>query len=207
MLLQIDDADEAISDWAYEDTPIFGSNDTATDASQMLNAFSFAAFGATALATPSGRRSEGWPPSKLKGIGIQTSALLLTLGSTELLKATTERTRPNEEDDKSFPSGHTSTAAANSMLACRNTDLLRIPVWSKNTLKTGFFILPYATGWARIEGGHHYPSDVLFGAALGNFFGAFINDAFLGVDSPDDLQLVLDVQPDEAFTIGLSRRF
>jgi len=140
LLLQIDHADEALSDWAVEDTPLFGSNDTATDASQILNAFSFAAFGATALATPSGSRTEGWTSSKLKGIGIQTSALLLTLGSTELLKTVTERTRPNEDDNKSFPSGHISTAAANSMLACRNTDLLRIPVWRKNTLKTGFFL-------------------------------------------------------------------
>jgi hypothetical protein len=40
--------------------------------------------------------------------------------------------------------------------------------------------LPLITGWARVEGNKHYPVDILFSSALGNFIGAFINDAFLG---------------------------
>jgi membrane-associated phospholipid phosphatase len=35
-----------------------------------------------------------------------------------------------------------------------------------------------------LEAKKHYPSDVLAGMALGHFLGAFINDAFLGLDSP-----------------------
>jgi membrane-associated phospholipid phosphatase len=207
LLLQIDNADQSISDWAYEDTPVFGSNQKATDASNGLDAFSFIMFGVTALATPSGSDSKEWASAKLKGTGIQLTAPLFALGTTELLKSASHRTRPNGTDDESFPSGHTSTAAADSMLAIKNTDDLLIPDWSKTTLKTGLYILPYATGWARIEGGHHYPSDVLIGVALGNFFGAFINDAFLGVDSPEVLHMELDLQPSDAFTVGLSRKF
>lgn len=33
------------------------------------------------------------------------------------------------------------------------------------------------------EGGKHYPSDVLFGAALGNFVAIFVHDAFLPAES------------------------
>ena len=39
------------------------------------------------------------------------------------------------------------------------------------------------TAWARVEGCKHYPSDVLFGAALGNFVAIFVHDAFLPADS------------------------
>ena len=204
LLLQIDHADERISDWAVENTPIFGSNDHAEEASDLLLYSSIAFWGATALATPSG---ENWMPAKAKGIGIQSMAPLFTLGSTELLKFMTDRTRPNGEDDKSFPSGHTSIVGATSMLAYRNTDDLLLPQWSKMTMKTGFILLPYATGWARIEAAKHYPSDILIGTALGNFFGAFINDAFIGVESAEDLQVTVGYLPDGTFLVGFGRRF
>ena len=40
-------------------------------------------------------------------------------------------------------------------------------------------MLAAGTAWARVEGGVHYPSDNLFGAALGNFVATFVHDAFL----------------------------
>jgi membrane-associated phospholipid phosphatase len=51
------------------------------------------------------------------------------------------------------------------------------------TLKTSFRVIAAGTSWARVEGGKHYPSDVLFGAALGNFVAIFVHDAFLPADS------------------------
>lgn len=45
------------------------------------------------------------------------------------------------------------------------------------------------TAWARVEGNVHYPSDVLVGAALGNFIGMFIHDAFIG-RAEDDIPIV-----------------
>ena len=50
-------------------------------------------------------------------------------------------------------------------------------------LKTSFRLIAAGTAWARVEGGVHYPSDVLFGAALGNFVAVFVHDAFLPADS------------------------
>jgi hypothetical protein len=51
--------------------------------------------------------------------------------------------------------------------------------YSAKAIETGF---GYATAWARIEAGAHYPTDVLAGAALGNFVSLFVHDAFLGGD-------------------------
>ncbi len=46
-----------------------------------------------------------------------------------------------------------------------------------------------ATAWARIEAKRHYPTDVLAGAALGNFIGAFINDAFIGINHSHEVNV------------------
>jgi hypothetical protein len=39
------------------------------------------------------------------------------------------------------------------------------------------------TGWARVEAGWHYPSDVLVGMALGTFLASFTTQAFLSETS------------------------
>ena len=52
-----------------------------------------------------------------------------------------------------------------------------------------------SVAWARIEAGAHYPSDTLFGMALGNFIGAFINDAFIGVDTDEPAQVTVHALP------------
>jgi membrane-associated phospholipid phosphatase len=52
----------------------------------------------------------------------------------------------------------------------------------RTSLDVGLDALTIATGWARVEAGQHFPSDTLVGMALGNFVGAFVNRAFLGLD-------------------------
>ena len=42
-----------------------------------------------------------------------------------------------------------------------------------------------SVAWARVEGGKRCPTDVLVGAALGNFTTRFIYDALVGAE-PDD---------------------
>jgi len=204
LLLQIDHADERISDWAIENRPLFGSSGSAETASDVLLASSIILYGATLLAIPPAGGESQFP---FEGAGIQSSALLFTLGTTELLKAATSRTRPNAEDQKSFPSGHTALSATSGMLAYRNAGFLEIPRWGKNTLGAGALALPYATGWARIEAGKHYPSDILAGAALGSFLATFVNDAFMGADSADDLRISIRYLPHETFMVGFSRCF
>ncbi len=74
------------------------------------------------------------------------------------LKFAVSRTRPNEENDHSFPSGHTSSTFA--MAAVVNHYYGRkwgIPL----------YIVAGLVGLSRIEKGKHFPSDVVFGATLG----------------------------------------
>jgi hypothetical protein len=55
------------------------------------------------------------------------------------------------------------------------------------------FLVTLTTGvsWARVEAGSHYPSDVLAGVAMGHFIGAFINDAFLGIEKSSPIAPII----------------
>jgi membrane-associated phospholipid phosphatase len=59
-----------------------------------------------------------------------------------------------------------------------NTLTLQEPV--QTGLRSGLTGLATGTAWARVEGGVHFPSEVLAGAVLGNFMGCLIHHAFLG---------------------------
>ncbi len=165
-LLQIGDWDSELADWASENTPVFGSQQSARDASDTLKDISAAAWLVTALATPSGDSSREWLAAKSKGIAVGVTASLLTGGITSAVKNWSDRTRPDGSNTDSFPSGHSSSASA------------------------------YATLAARVEGGVHYPSDVLAGMALGHFVAAFINDAFMGLSDSATESVALALSPE-----------
>lgn len=109
-------------------------------------------------------------------------AALLNAGvATEVIKLLTGRERPyvscdadvfhgatdNSNDRKSFPSGHTSTVfAVATVLANRHPE--------QNWLYYG---LASAVGLARVRKSQHFPSDVVFGAAIGMQAG---DDAICG---------------------------
>ena len=183
-IFQIGSLDRNLANWASKRTPIFQSQDNADTASEALQATSEAACVITALATPSGEQSGDWVLAKAKGLTVGIAAVALTEGTTDLLKYTTNRTRPDNSGHDSFPSGHASRTAVCNTLATRNLQYLEMPDAARTGLRAGFLALSLSTGWARLESQKHYPSDVLAGMALGHFLGAFINDAFLGLDSP-----------------------
>ncbi len=189
LVLQVDDWDADISEWAVNNTPIFGSPEDAEDASDYLRDSTGVIYFITALATPSGEEPGPWAEAKLKGLAVGVSAVLLTDGTTELLKNATARTRPDGSDDESFPSGHTSSASAFTTLANRNLQFLSLSKMNRTLLRIAFTTLAAATGWARVEAGSHYPSDVLVGYALGHFISSFFNDAFLGLKQNEGPQL------------------
>jgi membrane-associated phospholipid phosphatase len=87
-------------------------------------------------------------------------------------------------DHLSFPSGDAARAAVLNTLADRNLECLDLPGWTRTSAAVGLYALTATTAWSRLEARRHYPSDVLAGMALGHFFGAFVNDAFLGVREP-----------------------
>lgn len=74
------------------------------------------------------------------------------------LKLSIRRTRPDQEDDHSFPSGHMSNNIAMATLFQHYYGAkLGIPM----------YIVAAFVGASRVEAGKHFPSDVVFGAALG----------------------------------------
>jgi hypothetical protein len=89
-------------------------------------------------------------------------AFVVNLGYTGALKAAIGRERPNESDDDSFPSGHTSNAfALASVASAHYGNPVGIPAYGLASL----------IGLSRIRGNAHWLSDVVAGAALGHLVG------------------------------------
>jgi membrane-associated phospholipid phosphatase len=180
--------DERVNSWATGHTPIFGSMDSASRAANYLLGILQAEVVLTALATPSGEDSTEWVYSKAKGLSVELGAELVTAGVTEGLKKISNRERPSGGDN-SFPSGHSSAAFTNAVLANRNLQYLSMSDNLRIALEVGNYVLASATAWARVEANGHWLSDVLAGAAIGYFFGAFLHDAFMGLPEEKPVQV------------------
>jgi membrane-associated phospholipid phosphatase len=177
---QIDNFDRRTSDWARDHTPVFGSEQNATDWSDHLRSVCVAAQLGTLLATPSGNNAGEWITNKLKGEVVEVAAIGATGLATNELKSATGRERPNGTDTESFPSGHSSSAAVHSELAIYNLESVEMSPGWETTAEVGIRAAAFGTAWARVEGGWHYPSDTLAGMALGNFLASFATHAFMG---------------------------
>ena len=173
--------DKKVSHWATDHTPIFGSTTNASNDALYFEIPLYTEVFITAVATPSGDDSKDWVYSKLKGMAVEGAAELVTAGMTSLLKDATGRTRPNGSGNASFPSGEASAAFSSVALSNRNLDSIEIPQEVKIPLKVINILLGTTVAWARVEAQAHYPSDVLAGAALGNFLSATVHDSFLNL--------------------------
>ena len=190
--LQINDMDQRISDWASENNPVFGSMENAEKWSSYLRDSSAGVYFITTIATPSGDDASDWLKNKARGLAIGLAASEITGGSTSLIKRLSARTRPDGSNNKSFLSGHASGAAALTTLSRRNLDSISLSTGSRMSANIAIAGIAVGTGWARVEAKKHYPSDVLAGYALGHFFSAFINDAFLGLEDKKTPQLAIE---------------
>jgi len=63
-VVSIDDWDHEISDWAVENTPVFGSTEDAIEASDNLKTVTTVAMVGTALAVPNGEGAWEWKPER-----------------------------------------------------------------------------------------------------------------------------------------------
>ena len=197
-VMQIDGWDREVSDWAREETPVFGSQQNAEDWSDDLRSASAIAFHASLLATPSGSDPAEWMLNKARGYLVEGSAIWLTSRTTQALKDATDRERPNGLALESFPSGHTSASAVYTQLASRNLRSIEMPDSLRRGFDYGLDALTLGTSWARIEAGWHFPSDTLFSIALGNFLGAFIHDAFMGLNDESPVEVSMTLAPGHA---------
>lgn len=202
----IDDWDRKSSRWASDRTPVFGSKGTANDASDYLRYTLSGEVFVTAALTPSGDDALDWTISKARGLGVEYGAIWLNNEATGWAKAGVGRKRPDGDGNESFPSGHASSAFAAARLSNRNLDSIEMKPWLRRTFQAGNFTLAGATAWARVEARRHYPSDVLAGAALGNFLSSFIHDAFMNL--PEDSSFSLRLEPSRrGLMVGLSWDF
>jgi membrane-associated phospholipid phosphatase len=191
----IDDFDQKTSDWAVKYAPVFGTEENAREATEILVGTLEAEVLATLLLTPSGDDARQWTFSKARGLAVEWAALSATSFATNQIKNETDRERPDQSDDRSFPSSGASSAFAAARLSNRNLDSITMKPWVRTTLKTGNIVLASAAAWARVEGQKHYPSDVLAGACLGNFVTAFIHDAFMNLPEDTDFSFYLEPSP------------
>jgi membrane-associated phospholipid phosphatase len=181
--MQVDSWDEDVSEWARDETPIFGSEGSAQDWSDGLRNAAVAGYAVSVLATP----------SKARNAAVAVGAFAVTAGVTEGLKVATSRERPNGIDDKSLPSGHAANAAVFNTLTVHNLQAIDMGSRLRTSLEIGAGAVTVGTAWARVESGDHYPSDVLVGMALGNFMGAFFAQTFLGLEP--DAQMAFGAEP------------
>lgn len=181
--LKVGNADGKITKWASEKTPVFGSRENAERMSDSLKEAGETLAVTTAVMTPSGDNFGEWVINKAKGVTVQAAASSVPNYIVGVLKKEIRVMRPNGHDNESFPSFHSMRASVSSTLASRNIESLDMSNKAKTVSHIGLGALTAATAWARVESNWHYPSDVLTGIAIGHFFGAFVNDAFLGIDS------------------------
>lgn len=101
-------------------------------------------------------------------VAVTTLSLVIAHALYRLLKATVARPRPSDRDSTlgtlfkpldrySCPSGH-----------CMTATVAFIPISLSHPLAIAALApLWVMIGWARLAAGHHYPSDLFFGALLG----------------------------------------
>lgn len=182
-VFQVDGWDRKVSNWARDNTPVFGSTQSAKDWSDYLRTASSVAYFSTVVFTPGSDEVSPWVREKSRGLLVGLGAIAVTGVATSGLKSATGRTRPNGENDESFPSGHASHSAVLTGLAHDNLSTIDIGPGSRLALDAGLDALTVGTAWARVEAGAHFPSDTLVGMALGNFMSRFFDEAFLGLAS------------------------
>ncbi len=167
--LQLGDADERLSQHLREETPLFGSTARAQRASDDWRDATGVLWLGSLLLSPGPDAPMDWLSLKGQLLLQQWLALKTARGLTSGLKSLTDRERPNGLNLRSFPSGHATTASAQAQLGCYNL----IRSGDAPAVMPGFCRAGQAaamlSGWARVEAGMHYPSDVLAGWALGRF--------------------------------------
>ena len=178
-LLQVNNWDRKVSDWARRETPLFGSQQNAADWSDRLRTASSVSYFTTVVLAPGADEPGEWLHYKAQGFLVGLGAISATGLATAELKSATGRTRPNGQGTLSFPSGHASHSAVTTGLARDNLPSFDLDDGSRRALDMGLDALSAATAWARVEAGAHFPADGLAGIALGNFLSRFVDESFL----------------------------
>ena len=174
--------DTGVSDWARQQTPVFGNEESARRRSDDLRFWANRLMNVSQLSYFFDAE-ETSQPLRQSLLGY-TAAITATEAGLWIKKAT-DRTRPNQAvNSPSFPSQHAArsfayTAATQQTFIAADRD----DAFSKSIMALSW-LTSTGTAWARVEAGAHYPSDILAGAALGNFTTIFLQKVMLPHKSP-----------------------
>jgi hypothetical protein len=197
LAFSFDDHDENFVESVSEDNPIFDSQEDARDVSDDLESLAPLFWLGTTLGTPTGTDGKYDKRLKLKELRLGAGGVIATSAVTDFFKHTADRERPDELNDESFPSRHASSVAVYSTLTMRYVDYYNLPKWGRKLSNGALIAIPYITGYARVEANRHFPSDVLAGIALGNFFGMLVNN-LLDSDGQEEINVYLAPTEDGA---------
>ena len=192
-LVQIDDMDNKISKWAYRENPIFNSKDNADDWSDAGQTVSWATSQLTLLLVDEPWKARG------KDWLVMIGAREVTSGFTSGLKNLSSRSRPLDQNEESFPSGHTSRTATAGIMGQYNLRRAGHEKWAPV-----FDVMLGITAWGRVEAGKHHPSDVLVGWSLGHFVGETAAIAFF--QDPETTSFDVSLSSELTY-LGVSKRF
>lgn len=125
-----------------------------------------------------------------EGLLVLTDFLLVTA-----IKYSFQRARPDESDNLSFPSGHSSVSAGLSRMVfnnIENSDLAGTTLGY--TFQYSAITISALAAYARVEAKKHHLSDVLIGSALGAFISDFLYNSFL--ERQVEIIPVFSMEPD-----------
>ncbi|MBI5449836.1 MAG: phosphatase PAP2 family protein [Gammaproteobacteria bacterium] len=189
--MAVDGLDQRITNTLSRTAPLYGDPAAAAEASDDLMKLATASAGLTALmvAVPDDQdaiRHRG------EHLAVVLGGFAATAGITGALKDTVGRERPDHSDHRSFPSGHASQSFTAASLASANLHRRLGDDNAAHWADAGLYTVAGLTAWARVEAKVHYPSDVLVGAALGNFIGRFLDQLLLTDHRVMPLTMYLD---------------
>lgn len=182
LLIAATGSDQSISRWASTENPVYGSIESAGEASDYLRSLLATSAVVTSILSP----------DRYGNMAVLASSGMTNSYITGSLKESTARMRPNQGGDSSFPSSHTSSASSYATIASLRTNELMLSEKKRNWLSNTYYTLAAATAWARVEAKAHYPTDVLVGFALGNFITRLMNGLLQGSNTSTQVEVECD---------------
>lgn len=173
--------DKNISNTISEQNYLFGSNENAGRVSDalllslipmMLYSSSQTNFSKAPGETDFGQRS--------KLMGFESLLILTDFFIIGVAKNTFQRIRPDDSDNLSFPSGHSSVSSGLSRMVYNNIENsdLAGTTWGY-TLQASAITMSSLVAYARVEAKKHHLSDIFLGNAFGAFISDFLYNSFL----------------------------
>lgn len=154
-------------------TPVWGSQDRAHNASNTYRTASTVTMLASAFLVPC---ESGCYSFYLEQMLMDYATQASAIESRNLIKYNVKRSRP-DGSPRSFPSGHTTAAAAR--VATGNLNIQRSFTGTSGKILQGVnWLIAYTVAYARIEARAHHPSDTLFAISWGYFVSNFVKRSF-----------------------------